>query len=120
MAFGRNLRPDFFMESQYIPLNHGSFGAYPRALRPVLHDFQEKAETHPDRWLRREMFPVLQENREALAKMVHCDPEELAFVMNASYGMNTVLRSLPIEQGDKILCVSMLSGGLVCVCVYPS
>ncbi|KAL0095145.1 pyridoxal phosphate-dependent transferase [Phycomyces blakesleeanus] len=103
-SFGKHLRSDFFFEEDYTPLNHGSFGCYPRSLLPVLHEYQMKAEQHPDRWLRRDMFPVLDKNREILAKLINCDAKDIVFVTNASNAVNSILRSLPFEEGDKILC----------------
>lgn len=105
-AFGHALRSKLFLEPDYVPLNHGSFGVIPRSIHPLLHELQERSERFPDRWLRRDMFPVIQRNRDRLAELVHCDPEELVFVTNATYGINSVVRSLPLKPGDKVLCVS--------------
>ncbi|ORZ12646.1 pyridoxal phosphate-dependent transferase [Absidia repens] len=101
--FGRSLREDFFFESGYTPLNHGSYGAYPRVLQKTLHEYQEKAEAFPDRWNRLEMYPELRKCRELLANFLHCDADELVFSPNASSAASTILRSFPFEQGDKIL-----------------
>jgi hypothetical protein len=104
-TFGKSLRKDFFLEPQYVPVNHGSFGVYPKAIRPLLHELQDKAEAHPDRWNRFEMKPIIRANLDRLSKMINCDADDLVFVPNASQGINTVLRSFPFKAGDKILCV---------------
>ncbi|KAL9541866.1 hypothetical protein PS6_010099 [Mucor atramentarius] len=101
--FGRNLRSQFLLEPQYTSLNHGSYGSIPRALLPVLEDLRLKSEVNPDRWLRREMFPVIERNKKVVADLVHVDPQELVFVFNAMTGINTVARSLPLEAGDKVI-----------------
>ncbi|KAI9020957.1 pyridoxal phosphate-dependent transferase [Phycomyces nitens] len=103
-AFGKHLRADFFLEEDYTPLNHGSYGSSPRFLHPVLHEYQLRSEQHPDRWLRREMFPVLDKNKEILSRLINCDPKDIVFVTNASNAVNSIMRSLPFEEGDKILC----------------
>ncbi|CEP10938.1 hypothetical protein [Parasitella parasitica] len=103
VSFGRSLRPQFLLESSYTSLNHGSYGSIPKALLPVLEDLRLKSEVNPDRWLRREMFPVLERNKKVLADLVHADPNELVFVFNAMTGINTVARSLPLEAGDKVI-----------------
>ena len=105
-TFGRHLRSDFFLEDKYIPLNHGSFGVYPRSIHKVLRGYQDKVEEHPDRWNRIEVNPLLRKNREFIAEVINCpDASDVAFVQNASTGVATVLRSFPFEKGDKIICV---------------
>lgn len=106
--FGKNFRKQFSLESEYTPINHGSFGAYPAVIKPVLRDFQDQAEAHPDRWHRLEMKPILKSNLERVADLIHCDSNDLAFAANASNGVNTVLRSFPFQEGDKIICVSLI------------
>ncbi|KAI8137723.1 pyridoxal phosphate-dependent transferase [Fennellomyces sp. T-0311] len=106
VSFGRALRPKFFFEDKFVPLNNGSFGSCPRSLLPVLHDFRQKMEQLPDLFLQHDVFLFLDKNREKLSSLVHCDPEDLAFILNASYGTNSVLRSLSFNPGDKILCFS--------------
>jgi selenocysteine lyase/cysteine desulfurase len=105
-GFGSSLRSEFFFEDGYVPLNHGSFGCYPKAIQSHLHAFQRLAEMNPDKFLRREMFPILQRNRQALADLVHCEPDDLVFVANASMGINAVVRSLMLKPKEKLLCVS--------------
>ncbi|KAI8342745.1 pyridoxal phosphate-dependent transferase [Chlamydoabsidia padenii] len=102
-TFGRSLRKDFFFEEDYTPLNHGSYGTYPRPVQTVLRHYQEKTEQFPDRWNRLEMYPELRKSRELLANLLHCDADELVFSPNASNAANTILRSFPFEQGDKVV-----------------
>jgi selenocysteine lyase/cysteine desulfurase len=104
--FGKQVLGDFFLEDGYVSLNHGSYGTYPKVIRPVLHDLQLKAEVNPDRWLRRDMFAEMDKNKQAVSALLHCSPDELVFVTNAMTGINTVLRSIPLSPGDKIICVS--------------
>lgn len=104
--FGKNFRKEFNFEPGYIPINHGSFGTYPQAIKPLLREFQDKAESHPDRWNRLESKPILQENLNRIGELIQCDSSDLAFAANASNGVNTVLRSFPFQEGDKIICVS--------------
>ncbi|KAI7905985.1 pyridoxal phosphate-dependent transferase [Cokeromyces recurvatus] len=101
--FGRHLRSHFLLDPEYVSLNHGSFGTMPKILMPLLNDLRLKAEVNPDRWLRRDMFPEIEKNKKTLANMIYADPEELVFVFNAMTGINTVVRSLPMKRGDKII-----------------
>ena len=49
------------------------------------------------------MPDLLLKSRIALAEFLSCDANDLAFVSNATSGVNTILRSLHFEQGDEIL-----------------
>ncbi|KAG2206950.1 hypothetical protein INT47_008419 [Mucor saturninus] len=101
--FGKKFRKDFSFEADYVPINHGSYGTYPNVIKPVMREFQDKAEQHPDRWNRFESKEIIKSNLKRLSKLVHCDDSDLIFVPNASSGVNTVLRSFPFKKGDKIL-----------------
>ena len=51
-----------------------------------------------------ELLPdLLLQSREALGRFLSCSADDLAFVSNATSGVNTILRSIQFEQGDEIL-----------------
>ena len=84
-------------------LNHGSFGACPK---PVLEEqarLRALMEREPVTFLYREFEERWDEARRALAGFLSCTPENLVFVPNATAGVNTVLRSLPLKPGDELL-----------------
>lgn len=53
--------------------------------------------------MRRELRPALTDIRARVADVLHCDKDELALVTNTTVGVNTVLRSLDFQPGDRIL-----------------
>jgi isopenicillin-N epimerase len=55
------------------------------------------------RFLGRELEGLLDRAREALGAFVGADPDDLAFVPNATTGVNTILRWLELEPGDELL-----------------
>lgn len=105
--FGHALRHEFLLEDGYVPMNHGSYGVCPKSVQAVRHEWQLKAEQNPDRFLKFTLWPELDKIRERLSHLVHCDRDELVFVVNASFGINSVVRSLSLKQGEKVLVVSM-------------
>ena len=94
---------DWSLEQSRLFLNHGSFGACPDFVIAEQRKWQELMEQEPVRFFEELMPGLLQSSRQALGKFLHCSPEDLAFVSNATSGVNTVLRSLQFERGDEIL-----------------
>ena len=91
-----NLDPDF------VFLNHGSFGAMPKAIIEKQHQLRLRIESQPVRHFQREIDSLLAASRKA-GRLVNADPEGLVFVPNATTGVNTVLRSLALRPGDEII-----------------
>jgi isopenicillin-N epimerase len=84
-------------------LNHGSFGACPRVVLQHQHELRQRLEGQPVRFMARELEGLLDEARHRLAALVGADADDLAFVPNATTGVNTVLRSLAFSPGDELL-----------------
>jgi isopenicillin-N epimerase len=84
-------------------LNHGSFGACPVHVLEAQRDWQDRMEAEPVRFLARELDDGMARAREALGAFVGADPDDLAFVTNATGATNMVARSLRFAPGDEIL-----------------
>ncbi|MGA8808049.1 MAG: aminotransferase class V-fold PLP-dependent enzyme [Thermoanaerobaculia bacterium] len=84
-------------------LNHGSFGAAPKAVLAKQSELRTQLEREPVRFMVRELEPLLDEARAALAQFVGAEPAAIAFVPNATAGVNAVLRSLDLDRHDELL-----------------
>ena len=96
-------KDDFLLQDGLIFLNHGSFGACPRPVFARYQAWQLELERQPVAFLWRRGAALMAEARAALAAYLHVPASELAFVTNATAGMNIALRSLPLQPGDEIL-----------------
>jgi isopenicillin-N epimerase len=91
------------LDPRVIFLNHGSFGACPTEVLRQQAALRTEMEAEPVRFLSRELDDRLAAARGALAAIVGAEPEDLAFVSNATSGINAVLRSLALAPGDELL-----------------
>lgn len=94
-----NLNPkiDFF--------NHGSFGATPKVVLQAQCSLVDQLERDPIEFLapERSLLPRLDAVRRDIAGLIGASPDGLAFVRNATDGVNAVLRSFRWAAGDEVL-----------------
>jgi len=104
------MRKEFLFADGYIPLNHGSYGTYPRSVHAARMRWQEMAEERPDWFMRKKYMYELNKCRELAAKAIHAETSDCVFVPNATTGVNEVLRSLQWNAGDAVLYFSTIYG----------
>ncbi|HLL53672.1 MAG TPA: aminotransferase class V-fold PLP-dependent enzyme [Myxococcaceae bacterium] len=84
-------------------LNHGSFGACPRVVLQAQDRLRARLEAEPVRFMVRELDALLDASRAELAAFLGADAADLAFVPNATAGVNSVMRSLRFSAGDELV-----------------
>jgi isopenicillin-N epimerase len=84
-------------------LNHGSYGACPKAVLEHQAALRAELEAEPVLFLGRNLEARLDAARARLAAFLGANPDDLAFVTNATGGVNAVLRSLSFAPGDEVL-----------------
>jgi isopenicillin-N epimerase len=94
---------NWLLDREITFLNHGSFGACPIPVLEAQTCFREQLEKEPLRFFMREFEPLLDHARNELAAFVGAGADELAFVPNATTGVNAVLRSLSFAPDDELL-----------------
>ena len=97
------LKEQWLLDPEITFLNHGSFGATPRAILEKQDQYRRQLEREPVRFMVRELEPMLDAARAELASFIGADPEGVVFVPNATSGVNAVLRSLDLDKHDELL-----------------
>lgn len=94
---------EWLLDPAVTYLNHGSFGSCPRAVMEVAQELRARFERQPMQFVLRELEPLLDEARAAVAAFVGADAPDLVFVPNATTGVNAVLASLELQPDDELL-----------------
>ncbi len=104
VPFGTETRRKHFLFAEgYRPLNHGSFGAFPKSVLDHQRKLQLESEMRPDTWIRYTYLELLKASRSAVAPLLGAQPGEVVFVPNATTGVNTVLRNIPFAENEVII-----------------
>ncbi|MFL5351145.1 aminotransferase class V-fold PLP-dependent enzyme [Archangium sp.] len=96
-------RSHWSLDPEVTFLNHGSFGACPTRVLEEQSRLRARMEAEPVRFLHREITALADSARAALGAFLDADPDDLAFINNATTGVNTVLQSLRFSPGDELL-----------------
>lgn len=96
-------RSHWSLDPEVTFLNHGSFGACPTRVLEEQARLRARLEAEPVRFLHRELEALTDSARASLGAFLDADPDDLAFINNATTGVNTVLRSLRFAPGDELL-----------------
>jgi isopenicillin-N epimerase len=91
------------LDPEVAYLNHGAFGACPWPVLQAQSELRARMERHPIQFLDKELEGHLDRARAALADFLGADADDLAFVPNATTGVNTVVHGLDLHSGDEIL-----------------
>lgn len=110
MELHQKIKELFLVRKDITFLNFGSFGACPK---PIFEDYQRwqlELESDPVQFITVKVSEYLKNSREALGKYLNCDSDDLIFVVNPTYAVNTVAKSLKLEKEDEILTTNLEYG----------
>ncbi len=104
----------FLLKPDIAFLNHGSFGACPRAVFEKYQAWQRELESQPVEFLShtRRFRGLMADARAALAEFTGTEASNLAFYPNATCALNVVIRSLEFQPGDEVLTTDHEYGAL--------
>lgn len=93
----------FVIDRDVVYLNHGSFGACPKAVLDAQSAHRLDAERELVKFYVDESWGKIDRSRNALAELINCQPRDVVFTHNATTGVATVLKNLDLNAGDELL-----------------
>ena len=88
-------------------MNHGGCGATPKYVIAKQKSLVDAMERNPDRWFKQTVPHTMRTAAANLASFIGADPQDVVFVVNATTGINSVIRSTDLQQGDAVLCLDL-------------
>ena len=99
-------RLEWSLDPKTLFLNHGSYGAVPKIVLEAQRKLEDEIERDPVEFMMTAYPLRIAEARQSLAKFVGANPERIAFIRNATEGVNALFKSLPLRAGDEVLVAS--------------
>lgn len=84
-------------------LNNGSFGPSPDCVIEARREWSDRLERQPMDFFVRQLEGHLDAACAALGDFLGADPNDVVFTDNATFGMNVVASSTPLQPGDEVL-----------------
>ena len=103
LCYGRGLRSAWRLDPEVTFLNHGAYGATHVAVLEEQQYWQDLMESHPTRFFKQQLPEAIRSAAQSLGRYVGADGNDLAFVRNATSGVNAVLRSIDLGPGDRVI-----------------
>ncbi len=95
-------RRHWTLDPEVVFLNHGSYGACPARIQLKQQELRQELEREPVRFMGHRTA-LLDRSRSRLAEFVGADAQDLAFVPNATHGVNAAIGSQRWKAGDQVL-----------------
>jgi hypothetical protein len=93
----------------HMVLMIGSYGTIPRPVSVAKEKLRVQIEGNPDRFMKRDWLPLLNDVREKSAAIIGAQTEECVIVPNTTHGVNTILHNIKWTAGDRIVICKSIS-----------
>jgi isopenicillin-N epimerase len=107
-----SLHDQFLLDPQVTYFNHGSFGATPRPVFERYQYWQQELERQPTQFFGQRARDLMDQSRSVLAEYLGTTGQNLAYVTNATAGINVVVHSQKLHPGDEVLSTNHEYGAL--------
>ncbi len=94
------------LDPDFLTVNHGSFGATPRAVIAAQRAWQDRMERQPSRFMKTVYTDAIRAAAGALGAFLNAEGQNLVFVENATSGCNAILRNLVLLADENVMLLS--------------
>lgn len=112
LAFGNGMKAWFHLDPRWTFINHGAFGAANKLALLACRRWSEYCERQPLRFIDRELFPYIVHSLRCMAQELSCPPQNITFIPNATYGLNTAIASAGVTRGDTVFMLDIGYGSV--------
>ena len=102
----------FNLSEEITFLNFGSFGATPKSILEKQIEFIREMEKDPVHFIVEKGPLLLEKSKIALGDFLHCNPEDLVFITNPTYGMNLIIKNLNLPPQSEVLTTNLEYGAM--------
>ena len=113
VELGHAAKSHWMLEEDLTYLNHGAYGALPKATHQAVTNAREYVESQPARYFKEEQGESLRNSAAKLAQFVGARADDIVFVDNATTAANAVLRSLVLMPGDEVVTTNHAYGAIL-------
>ena len=97
------IHSEFLLDPSVVYLNHGSYGACPRAVFETYQAWQRELEMNPVDFVGHRLSGLLAESRARLAAYLGVTADDVVYFANPTTAVKMICRGLPLNPGDEIL-----------------
>lgn len=108
----KQMKTLFQLDDSITFLNHGSFGACPKPIFEEYQRLQKELELDPVNFITKKQPEYLKVARKSLSEFLGSHYNDLYFVPNPTFAINTIMRSLNLNPGDEILATNHEYGAM--------
>lgn len=104
------LKDVFLLDPEVHYLNFGAFGACPKPIFEKYQSLQLQLEKQPTEFITKTGPALLNQSKTSLASYINCQPEDLIYITNPTFGVNVIANSLQLQPGDEVLSTNLEYG----------
>lgn len=97
------VRNSYTVSPNIINLNNGGVSPQPKIVQDTFENYNRMSNEAPSYYMWRILDKGREGQRQKMAELAGCSPDELAFNRNATEALGTIIYGLPLKAGDEVI-----------------